>query len=570
MKMIKKSVFILCTLLSLMVGCTNHGNTEQGSEADSIYTWEYIRQSIMVQPEHALGLVDTAQMKGVADANYANWMRAQIYLVKGSKEDIDKAREYCMAILNNQDQAPDSLQRVRAYHLLTSIGNKDSKTYQDAISYAIEGAKIAHEYGWNGEEAMFYFEAGETMEKVQTGSGVEYLDRSLDLFRSSTNIQAMPMFSAYLGSVARHAINHGDFARALKLTEERLPVIDRIEKEYTTAPAGFVDQQRAYIYSIMAYCQYQLGDKAAASHSAQLFENLPCSQLPDHQSDILSYYILSGSSQRISQICAVLEPYYKERMDTISIDYASWLKTYAMGLDKIGKSHEAYEQLLRNIVLTDSLVQRERQAETLKYAQQMKTQEKEMLLKDEETKSTIYRILAIAAALISLLIGYLFWRTARYNKVLLEKNRRLVAEIDQREQEEQLAIEQLKAEPEERLTTEQQLFRRICDLMAEKQPYTDETLNREILAQMLATNAKYVEQAIRDCSRGETVNDFITRHRLEHVARLLKTTDDSVAIIGEMAGIPSRSTLARLFRNAYGMTCTEYRQVTNAKKSENS
>jgi transcriptional regulator GlxA family with amidase domain len=169
-----------------------------------------------------------------------------------------------------------------------------------------------------------------------------------------------------------------------------------------------------------------------------------------------------------------------------------------------------------------------------------------------------------------MLIGYLFWRAARYNKVLLEKNSRLVAEIEQREQEEQQAIEQLKAEPEERLTTEQQLFRRICDLMAEQKPYTDETMNRETLAQMLATNAKYVEQAIRDCSHGETVNDFITRHRLEHVARLLKTTDDSVAIIGEMAGIPSRSTLARLFRNAYGMTCTEYRQVTNAKKSENS
>ena len=136
------------------------------------------------------------------------------------------------------------------------------------------------------------------------------------------------------------------------------------------------------------------------------------------------------------------------------------------------------------------------------------------------------------------------------------------------DKEQQQAIEQLKAEPEERLTTEQQLFRRICDLMAEQKPYTDETLNRDTLAQMLATNAKYVEQAIRECSHGETVNDFITRHRLEHVARLLKATDDSIAVIGELSGIPSRSTLARLFRNAYGMTCSEYRQVANAKKVE--
>ena len=173
----------------------------------------------------------------------------------------------------------------------------------------------------------------------------------------------------------------------------------------------------------------------------------------------------------------------------------------------------------------------------------------------------------MAAVLIILLIAYLLWRAYKYNKVLLEKNRRLVAEMEQREQEQQQAIEQLKAEPEEQLTAEQQLFRRICNLMADQQPYTDETLNRDSLATLIGTNAKYVEQAIRECSHGETVSDFITRHRLEHVARLLKTTGDSIAIIGELSGIPSRATLARLFRNAYGMSCSEYRQAARAEKN---
>lgn len=101
--------------------------------------------------------------------------------------------------------------------------------------------------------------------------------------------------------------------------------------------------------------------------------------------------------------------------------------------------------------------------------------------------------------------------------------------------------------------------------MTEQQPYTDETLNRDTLAQMLGANAKYVVQAIRECSHGETVSDFITRHRLEHVAHLLKTTDSPISLIGEQAGIPSRVTLARLFRNAYGMTCSEYRRIARAK-----
>ena len=166
-----------------------------------------------------------------------------------------------------------------------------------------------------------------------------------------------------------------------------------------------------------------------------------------------------------------------------------------------------------------------------------------------------------ASILIALLVGYLLLRAYQYNKVLTAKNRSLYEQIQKREQAEAEEREQLQAQPEENLTTDQQLYRRLCALMDEQQAYTQETLNRDGLAHLLGTNAKYVEQAIRICSHGETPGDFINRYRLEHVARLLKTTEDPIAIIGEQAGIPSRATLARLFRNTYGMSCREFRQA---------
>jgi hypothetical protein len=49
-------------------------------------------------------------------------------------------------------------------------------------------------------------------------------------------------------------------------------------------------------------------------------------------------------------------------------------------------------------------------------------------------------------------------RVRIYNKELLEKNRRLLTEIELREQEEQQTIVQLKAEPQENLSANQQLF----------------------------------------------------------------------------------------------------------------
>ena len=189
------------------------------------------------------------------------------------------------------------------------------------------------------------------------------------------------------------------------------------------------------------------------------------------------------------------------------------------------------------------------------------THEKELALKEQKAKTSIFRILAIAALLLLLLAAYIIWRIHRDNKQLAEKNRSLYRQIQEREQAEAERQQQLQQQPEESLTANQQFFRRLCTLMAEQQPYTDETLNRDMLAQLLGTNAKYVEQAIHECSNGDTVTGFITRYRLEHVAHLLKTTDDPISLIGEQAGIPSRATLARLFRNTYGMTCSEFRKA---------
>ena len=235
---------------------------------------------------------------------------------------------------------------------------------------------------------------------------------------------------------------------------------------------------------------------------------------------------------------------------------------------KAGRGAEAMNIADKAFNAIDSALSWQKKSDAAELAIIYQTHEKELALEESETRSTIYCILAIGLAVILVLIASLLLRAHKYNKVLADKNRRLLAEIEQRERGQQQAIKQLNAEPEDALTVSQQFYRRLCTIMAEQKPYTNESLNRDTLAQLLGTNAKYVEQVIRECSYGETVGDFINRYRLEHVARLLKTTDDSISLIGEQSGIPSRATLARIFRNAYGMTCSEYRQAVKSKATE--
>ena len=189
------------------------------------------------------------------------------------------------------------------------------------------------------------------------------------------------------------------------------------------------------------------------------------------------------------------------------------------------------------------------------------THEKELALNEAHAETRIHRILLAATVLVLLLIAYLLWRSYQYNKVLLEKNRRLLSEIEQREREEQQAIMQLKAEPQENLTANQQLFCRICDLMeAPDHIYTDTDLDRSRLAQLLGTNEHYVTDAISTCTDGKSVNGFLNDYRLRYAARLLATTKDSVALIAELSGF-SRSSFFRVFSDAYGMSPSDYRRA---------
>ena len=551
-----RKLFLFLTATAVL--CCSQPKQAQDTADESLYQWENIRHYLFEDPERTLAMVDTAQMRGVADVNYANWMRAQVYLAGGSKEDLAKAEEYCLAVLDNQDPVADSLQRVKTYHLLVDIHQRDSKSYQDAIHYAVEGARISHENGWTGEEALFYFSAGETMEKLQRSSGTEYLDRSLELFRGSKNIKAFPMFSNYLGSVARMAVNNEDYARAVALTKEREQVVDRIEKEYTTAPAGYIDQQRAYIYSILAYCQFQLGDKAAAVRSAQAFEKTRCSQLPEHQHDIFNYYVLSGNAQRINQIYEVLEPYYRERSDTVSTEYAGLLMSYSIGLDKMGRSHDAYEELTRYTVLTDSLTQRERRSETLMWAQQMKTQEKEMQIQEQEVQARLHWIIIAGLILLLAIVGLALWRIILAHQRLKEKNRQLYETVQQMMQRQEQEQEKALSAPE---SPSQQLYGRLCQLMREQQPYTESELNRDAVAQMLGTNYNAVAAAIREFADGATLGEFLDDWRIRHAAALLRDSNDPVGLVGEMSGFASRSHFNTLFREKFKLSPTEYRKA---------
>jgi AraC-like DNA-binding protein len=266
---------------------------------------------------------------------------------------------------------------------------------------------------------------------------------------------------------------------------------------------------------------------------ADLYEKLDTSELATN-----------GAKMNFDNICYLLTPRYVANV-------------------KAGRTDEALKVGIDICEAIDSAVAWQKENDAAELAVIYQTHERELELNEAKAEALLHRIISISAVLIILLIVYLLWRSYRYNQVLLEKNRRLVEEIEQREREERQTIELLKAEPQENLTAEQQLFRRICDLMDGKDHiYTDAELDRSRLAQLLGTNEHYVTDAISACTNGKNLNGFLNEYRLRYATRLLATTDDSISVIAELSGF-SRSSFFRIFSDAYGMSPSDYRKVAS-------
>jgi len=564
--------YVFCIFLFFVVmtiGCTNSSSPKNTSKADSIYQWEYIRQYLNEDPEYAFRLLDTAEMKGVIDVNQTNFYRSVIYYNSTKIENFDKAREYALKVLNNKETPIDSQQYLKTIYLLVTILANDSKTYQEAIRYAQEGVQRAHNAGDVFIEAEMYYELGQVMDNIDLGSGLSYMERSLNVSRKAArdSLQILPNLSTGLGNAARKYASMGKSRRAMELLNERLQVLDRIEKEIPTAPKGYCQDARARTYAILAFCQWHSGYQDKAKKTADTYEQIKDILPPPDQYDIMVYYAHSGNGERTQQYFDRLEPIIREKYDTISHLYVALLETYAAGLNKVGCYQEAYQMLTRRNALKDSLLSRNTQEETLKFAQQMKTQEKEMELKEKEAEGRIHFII-ITSLVILLIASIIFlWRIILAKKRLHEKNRQLYETIQQmmkKEEQRQLELSEL---PLDTLSASQQLYNRICRLMREKQLYTDSDLNRESLASELGTNYNVVAAAIRECANGQTIGDFIDDWRLRYAAAMLRDTNDAIGFIVEQSGFSSRSHFSSIFRDKFKMTPSEYRKVANEKVS---
>ena len=280
-------------------------------------------------------------------------------------------------------------------------------------------------------------------------------------------------------------------------------------------------------------------------------------------SEALEYLMAAGRYEEAIKCCELLDGPFSDnddaRMDFENICYR--LSPRFMANYKAGHADAALKLGADICEAIDSALVWQKKNDAAELAIVYQTHEKEIALEKSKLETRVHRILLISAILIIVLISYLLYRSHKYNKVLMAKNRKLYEEIEQREQEQQQVIEKLEATPEVSLNANQQLFRQICEIMKNPDIFAEPETNQDTIAAIVGTNRTYVYDAIRECTN-LTPADFINGYRLRHAATLLATTDHSVALIAELCGL-SRRTFYRLFNDTYSMSPSDYRKVAS-------
>ena len=558
----KQRIYILslCAVLTMVSACTHSGETKDDGKAKA--AWQrYYEAYDAKNLNRALTVIDSMETEKIVTTSKADHLRGLVY---------DQGWQMKIA---------EQFYK-KSYQGYASDPSQDWGTYSDAG------------YRW----AFLRFRRGDTEGAMNVTAGLLHQAKGNEAFPKGTE-SALLMLMAEIQlqlhqynearltgqkvyeaieqkadhgnrkelDMAWACINISDIHHQTGDNEGAMAWLDRCAQALTRAKQGdslMIEEWKGHVALKRALCQIELGHAAEA---AATFAAIPRSRLmePIGYREAADYLMAAGRYDEAAD--------WYERIDSTYLATDGAKMTFDIIATRLSPRYMAYRKAGRNadaLLLADSVSAAidsalvwQKQNDAAELAVIYQTHEKELALNDAKSETRIHRVLLTAAILVIMLTGYLFWRERKHNKELLEKNRRLLADIEQREREEQQTILQLKAEPQENLTAHQQLFRRICDLMdGPDHIYTDADLDRNRLAQLLGTNEHYVTDAISACADGKSVNGFLNEYRLRYAAHLLATTTNAVAVIAELSGF-SRSSFFRIFSEAYGMSPSDYRKA---------
>ena len=553
---------ILFTVLALMTACSKPDRNDE-----SVALSKEIVNEGSTNIEYALVRVDSAEEAGVFSAVRANTLKAIIYANADRRRLAAYYAEKAIA--------------AEAGHAVTT--SADSNLHCKALWILGDCAYADGKYGKSlalSKEILAFVGDGTTPVDVEMKCRAlsKMADCESKLGHIAESEQLFVQCIDALMASTQHATGYGEIDPLIyallslndlyidhKMPEKALPLMAKMDTALNrfircpNTPDWAMQKRRNNVTISKAMVYAANNQKEQAETLFREYQQFKGPGVLDKAAEGL-YLSLTGRYDEAVRMFDDTDSIMSSNGDPISDLYVKTLLNYKYdALQKAGRTVEALAMSDRIRQLTDSIRQQEQQTD-VEQLQEINRQEEEIIRKHQSL--TIHRIVIIAIVLLLIMAIYIIWRIHRYNRRLAEKNHSLYEQIQLRQQAEAEEQRQLQAQPEEKLTQNQQLYRRLCELVKNPDIFTDADTNHETLARLLGTNYQYVYAALRECA-DTTPADYLNRLRIQYAAQLLEKTDDPIGFIIEQSGFTNRTTFARLFASYYSMTPSEFRKIAH-------
>lgn len=560
---------LITVIFSLFLLCLHPQLYGQDILPDSLLTKDHVYKLTYTDTQKAKQILDLMRQKETIPQFLADIVEGDLYFNTGKYRQALIYYKKAMdsdSVRNNSLHYMDQLQRlISCYDVLNNVQEKTV-----CINLLMEKANECND---EGMESIANFNMGKTLYYQEDKErAYEYINKAIASMKRSTYKNKYDHIRYEYNSLLimqkrdklyEQALQTIDSLQAYLLSEGDVPFIEGLNK-----------LEEKNLYAHKAVVLFRLKKESEAAQYYRKWKSMGVESDKDNYL-IMPYLFGNEMYDDIIELNSKQEQFITQYQDTISYYMVAVKRQLAKAYWEKGnfkKSAFYFEQLA---TLGDSINVRKQRNAAIEYATIYETQEKKNQIQIQ--KSTLQRrnILLLSTTFIVILLLFIVFATYSNMQKARKQNQAMIRQIKEMQSIKNECIytennsENINKKVEEQSVIKpitRDLHMELCRLMNEEKIYLNPKLTRDELVLRLNTNKNTLTDLLKK-NTGLGFSEYINSLRLNDSLRLLDnmSPNDNIEYIAEQVGF-SKSTFYRLFKDRYGMTPSEYRNLSQNNK----
>ena len=571
-----RSIYIIVVVVLAIVACTGNSRSTGGAAVDSLYTEPAIRDIYGKEPERALVMIDSAVMLGNVTEARGDFLRAKVYGQAMGATREDTAIVICERLLTLEEVRQDPAFHQDVLEVL-EMSARMLDDYELMLSANTELVDLCRRQGNMTEALRTEAEIGYALSFVgKTDEGLAKID---SVFSILNKVRKFNELDASILAMKRKITVLDNADRSADIIAAGRCIIDRLN-DYEQHPAdfhdgsyrepadedrpGYIDFYRSQAYALMANAYAVVGERQKAKECIASFEPSDLGQTIRGRRLLAPTLCLLGEYDKMEAIYKELDVVFKERGDTISVDYAQMLHDRAVAAEAQGRMKESIALWQHYADIKEQFSDCILQGKAQLYAARYHAQEQQREIDRQRAEAHRNSIIAWAIGVIAILaIAFALW-FFRQKRIVNDKNRVLVRQIKEIENYKDSPIKTQSPHEEREVsvesTSDADLYLHLREEILSNKLFLDPQFGRQSVIDQFHLSKERVGTIFKQGSDHTTITDFINNCRLDY-ARELLVSDRQMSIdhVAHASGFAQRQTFTRNFTKYYGLTPTEYR-----------